>query len=176
MKYASVAILAQDSMQQASSNASIVRSVVRSVVGEVSQLDNLADALNAFGLPADWRYDLLPDDLLYAKIHNPIEHEKLVFQSKYLLLTGECHSESEDDDAALLMRHPLWNTCIQLSLMYPSLESIICGIPEWHSAQLYASATLIVTIAGRSVVQKRRAGFQDFGGGTYPNTFFTENA
>ena len=118
------------------------------------------------------RYDLLPDDLLYSMIHHTLEREQLVFQSKYLLLTGECSS----DVVALLMRHPLWNTCIQLSLMYPSLESIICGIPEWHSAQLYASATLIVTIAGRSVVQKRRAGFQDFGGGTYPTSFFTEDA
>jgi hypothetical protein len=145
------------------------RSVVRSVVGVVPQLADLADALNAFNLPVDWRYDLLPDQFLYAKIHNPVEREKLVYQSKWLYLTGECYSE----DAAFLMCHPLWYACIRVSLSNPSLGSIICGIPEKHRIELYSSATLLVTTAGRSVVQKRRAGLQDFGGGgKYAMTFF----
>ena len=62
----------------------MLRSVVRSVVDVVPQLADLADALNAFNLPADWRYDLLPDQFLYTKIHNPVEREKLVYQSKWL--------------------------------------------------------------------------------------------
>ena len=57
----------------------MVRSAVRSVAGAASQLETLADALNAFGLPADWwRFDLLPDELLYDKIHNPKERKHLV--------------------------------------------------------------------------------------------------
>ena len=46
----------------------MLRSVVRSVVDVAPQLAELADALNAFNLPADWRYDLLPDEILRFKL------------------------------------------------------------------------------------------------------------
>ena len=143
--------------------------VVRSVVGVVSQLDELAIALNAFGLPSDWRYDLLPDEFLFGRIHNPDERAKLVAQSKASLALGEF---SEDVSTRYLMSHSLWKLCIQLSIRNPSLEPIICGNPWWHGTVLYSSATLIVSTAGRAVVQKRREGYQDFGGGKHATSFF----